>query len=115
MKRPQSGSEGARRVLRPLVVFYLLALLIVSVVVAVGGLEGPDGALRGLLGWYGDHGGYANTVSIAQYGLQDPRVLWVFVFAGAPSFAALLVSWGRGRWAGVRRLLLRLQRQTTKL
>ncbi len=75
-------------------VFYLLALAIVVVVMLVrvvvpGGTE----VLSGLWEFLSQHGLYPNIVSIGWFALTlQPLALSVFVFAGAPSIAAIVTS-----------------------
>lgn len=92
--------------------FYLLAVAIVAIVVAMrySVAEDPPNYLAPLFPFIQEHGTYTNTVTIAWYAIvRDPLAFSVFVFAGAPTISAILVSfagWGR---KGIAQLFGRLK------
>lgn len=92
-----------------LVAFYLLAMVIVALVVAVQSVVDPGEMLPALWAFQAEHGTYINLVTLARFALEDPRAWLIFVFASAPSVAALVVSfWAAGR-RGLGDLLSRLR------
>ena len=89
--------------------FYLLAVAIVVGVMWTRWATNSAELLPNLFQFLQDNGMYANTVSIALFGAMDWRALLIFVFAGAPTYAALLISgWLDGR-GGVAQLLSRFK------
>ncbi len=88
--------------------FYLLAVAIVIAVMLVRAVTSSAELLPALFEFLQQRGMYANTVSIGLFGLDDWRALLIFVFAGAPSFSALIVSGYLGG-GGLRRLLSRFK------
>ena len=89
--------------------FYLTALLIVSVVMVVRHLTQAAALLPDLWQFVEDHQTYTNSVSIARFAFTDARAWLIFLFAAAPSIAAILVMFKRRGGAGVRSLLSRLK------
>lgn len=81
----------------PLVAFYLLALAIVALVVGVQAIVDPGEMLPALWAFQAEHGLYINLVTLARFALEDWRAWLIFVFAGAPTLAALIVSSVHGR------------------
>ena len=99
--------------MRPLVrrhrftVFYGLSLAIVIGVVSLRALLDAHEMLPRLFEFLERHELYANIYSIGRFGLEDGRAFLIFVFAGAPTLAAIAVSvWCDGA-AGLRRLMTR--------
>ncbi len=104
---PNQADAGAQPALR-FAKFYLLALGIVSVVVAIRQSVGAAELLPALWSFLEERGMYANSASIALFSLQDWRALLIFVFASAPTTAALAMCWFWAGSGGVRSLLRRL-------
>ena len=93
----------------PFQAFYGLAVTIVCVVMLARRLLSWEEVLPALWAFLEDHDLYANAISIALFALEDSRAFLIFVFAGAPTVAALVVSaWADGG-RGVRRLLERFR------
>jgi hypothetical protein len=107
----------------PFTSYYVLAFAIVSLVVtwqmayATAWLKSHGSAfdfngtlLKGLSDFYHGHSYYANLVSIGWIALHRNAMYWsVFVFGGAPTISALIISaigWGTD---GLKRLLSRLK------
>jgi membrane protease YdiL (CAAX protease family) len=87
---------------RPLACFYVLALLIASGVVVNSILAmtaNPDAAaaFAFLGGDIANAGGYINIPWIWHFALQSPMLFGIFVFAAAPTIAALIVAALTGR------------------
>lgn len=51
---------------------------------------------------------YTNLLSLFTFAQDYPVVYWVFVFAGSPTIAAVIIAWAGWGWAGVRHLGSRL-------
>jgi len=79
--------------------FYLLALAIASAVVALTYALHATTLIADLLRWLHEHNLYPNILTIARFGVatKQPMVLRVFLFASAPTIAALLIS----AWSGI--------------
>jgi membrane protease YdiL (CAAX protease family) len=87
---------------RPLLVYYLLALLIACGVVVNGILAmsvnaDAAAAFAYLGGDITNAGGYVSIPWIFQFALEQPVLFGIFVFAAAPSLAALVVAALAGR------------------
>jgi hypothetical protein len=98
---------------RPVVAFYLLALLIASLVMVWTVLRfttDPDSA--GMLGEMVNgiyaSGQYINIASMLPYTLARPDLLGIFIFAAAPSIAAVIIA-ARGGGGGLKVLSGRLR------
>lgn len=100
-----SGGDAGRRFLR----FYALALLIVTAVMVARGMLDYSEVLPGLFRFLDERDLYPNLYSIGLFGLEDPRAFLIFLFAGAPTLAALWLAWRTGGSGGIRRLLGRLR------
>ena len=96
---------------RPVLAFYLLALLIVCAVMAFSItmfiLRPETAAALGTLGqdimagpWY------INIITIAEEVAKQPVLTGIFIFAAAPSISALVIA-GLGGGGGLKRLLAR--------
>jgi len=100
---------------RPLTVFYLLSVAIALGVMAVSLLwMRRDPAVAGLMAalwqYIQDHRLYGNLLSIGSFALQVHPAAWlIFVFAAAPTVAAIVVSVLGGGGRGLRQLLDRLR------
>lgn len=97
---------------RPLATYYGLTLAIASLVVLQAVVRmaydpGVADALTNLGARIHATGGYANLLTISAETLRFPGLSGIFVFAAAPTLAALWVAW-RGGGGGLRRLLSRL-------
>jgi hypothetical protein len=98
---------------RPVLAFYLLALLIASLVMVWTVFRfTTDPASAGMLGEMvsGIYAGgqYINIASMLPYALARPDLLGVFIFAAAPSIAAVIIA-ARGAGGGMKVLARRLQ------
>lgn len=96
---------------RPFLAFYLLALAIAgSAVVATQVLRQFDPRVATLIPdlvrWLNENGLYVNIVNIVRYGFaaEQPSIARIFVFAGAPTLAALAVTGVLGGSAAVKAL-----------
>ena len=96
----------------PFPAFYLLALAIASsAVLATQVLRQFDSRVATLIPdlvrWLNDNGLYVNILNIARYGFAtgQPAIARIFVFAGAPTLAALTVTGVLGGGAAVQALL----------
>jgi hypothetical protein len=97
---------------RPVLAFYLLALLIASLVMVWTVFRfTTDPASAGMLGEMvsGIYAGgqYINIASMLPYALARPDLLGVFIFAAAPSIAAVIIA-ARGGGGGLKVLAGRL-------
>jgi uncharacterized protein len=88
--------------------FYGLALLIACGVMAASFALKAFGLLSDLWSFLQAHHLYPNVVTIGRFALGEPLAGLIFLFAAAPSLAALTVSLGAGGLPGVRALLARL-------
>lgn len=88
--------------------FYGLALLIVCGVMAASFALKAFGLLSDLWTFLQAHHLYPNVVTIGRFALGEPLAALIFLFAAAPSLAALTVSLGADGLPGVRALLARL-------
>lgn len=109
---PQSAADGSPG--RRLLVFYGLACLIVSgVMAAFFALMARDPSVATLMGdlyqFIVAGGGYAGVLPIARFALERPAAWLVLVFAAAPSIAAVVVALAWGGRRGLGRLLSRLR------
>lgn len=98
---------------RPVGAHFIISLAIASAVVAVAVarmIAAPDsaGSLARVFEAVYAGPGYMNLLTLAAMAPQEPDVLAVFVFAAAPTIAALALAATRGR-GELRRLLLRLR------
>jgi hypothetical protein len=98
---------------RPVIAFYLLALLIASLVMVWTVFRfTTDPASAGMLGEMvsGIYAGgqYINIASMLPYALARPDLLGVFIFAAAPSIAAVIIA-ARGGGGGLKVLAGRLR------
>lgn len=98
---------------RPVLAFYLLALLIASLVMVWTLFRfTTDPASAGMLGEMvsGIYAGgqYINIASMLPYALARPDLLGVFIFAAAPSIAAVIIA-ARGGGGGLKVLAGRLR------
>ncbi|MEO8449182.1 MAG: CPBP family intramembrane glutamic endopeptidase [Gemmatimonadota bacterium] len=77
--------------------FYLLAVGIASAVVILGFVFPTGHVLADLYRYLVEHTRYANVLSIGRFAAEvNPWAFFIFVFAAAPSLAALIVSVARG-------------------
>jgi len=88
--------------------FYGLALLIVCGVMAASFALKAFGLLSDLLAFLQAHHLYPNVVTIGRFALGEPLAWLIFLFAAAPSLAALAVSLAADGLPGARSLLARL-------
>jgi membrane protease YdiL (CAAX protease family) len=102
----------------PFAVYYATAVLVVSAVVmfryahaqAMGAAYDYNKSLIDGIRAFGDGRVYANVISIGWVAIfRDPIYFGVFVFAGAPTIAAIATSWVGWRGDGLRRLFSRLR------
>jgi len=101
---------------RPLLSYYLLALVIATgVMVAFFFLVAHDSSTAYVLSdfatWAAVTGRYPNIASLTTFAVttERPATFLVFVFAAAPTAAALLVAVSAGGWRGVTAWLDRLR------
>jgi hypothetical protein len=98
---------------RPVLAFYLLALLIASLVMVwtvVRFTTDPAsaGMLGEMVGAIYASGQYINIASMLPHALTRPDLLGIFVFAAAPSIAAIVIA-ARGGGGGLGALAARLR------
>ena len=87
-----------------LVPFYLLALAIASAAMVPGFVLPIGDVMGGLFRFIVEHKLYANILSIGRFAIEvNPWALLIFLFAAAPTLAALIVSSARGELRGLLR------------
>lgn len=91
---------------RPFLCFYLTAIIIACFVVYMR--QGAETVWPVFWEFLEERKLYTNLLSLFAFAQDYPLVYWVFVFAGSPTIAALLIAWAGWGWPGVRHLLSRL-------
>lgn len=95
---------------RPVLLFYVLALLIAFGVVINGLIVmSRDADAVAAFTWLGgdiaNAGGYVNIPWIWRFAVESPSLFGIFVFAAAPSIAALIVAAATGRFGRLMSML----------
>lgn len=88
-------------------VFYATSLAIVFGVMALGFIFKKFGLLSELLAFLKANHLYPNVLTIGQFAVQQPWAVLIFLFALAPSLAAIVASLGAGGASGLKDLLSR--------
>jgi hypothetical protein len=88
-------------------VFYATALAIVLGVMAVGAIFNKFALLGDLLAFLKAKHLYPNVLTIGRFAVQQPWTVLIFLFALAPSLAAIVASLGAGGAAGLKDLFSR--------
>ncbi|MCL4808845.1 MAG: CPBP family intramembrane metalloprotease [Thermoanaerobaculia bacterium] len=103
---PESPGSFVRR--HPLGAFYGLALLVVCGVMAASLALRASGLLSDLWAFLQANRLYPNVVSIGRFALGEPLAWLIFLFAAAPTLAAVAVVLGAEGLPGLKALLARL-------
>ena len=78
---------------RQLIAFYAVALLLAIAAMAIGVAADAEALLGGLVRYLEETAQYPNVISIGRFALaQQPAALAIFLFAAAPTLAAIIVT-----------------------